>query len=138
MALTANMIFVNLPVRDLKQSRAFFEAVGFAFNDQYSDDTAACLVISEQIFAMLLTHEKYASFSTKEICDTARSGEVILALTAESRAQVDEIVDKVRQAGGKPAKEPLDYGFMYSWSFEDVDGHQWEVFFMDPNAAQQG
>ncbi|MCZ8520911.1 MULTISPECIES: VOC family protein [Paenibacillus] len=138
MALRAEQIFVNLPVKDLDRSVAFFTSVGFEFNAQFTDETATCMVISEHIYVMLLVESKFQSFTGKEISDASRSSEVILALSAESREAVDDIVNRALAAGGKPSNEPIDHGFMYSWSFQDPDGHLWEVLYMDSGAVQQG
>ncbi|MFF4171928.1 VOC family protein [Streptomyces sp. NPDC001744] len=136
--MAPQMIFVNLPVKDLGASRAFFEKLGYSFNPKFSDDTAACLVISDTIFAMLLTEEKFRDFTApgKEISDATKATEVLIALSAESREKADELADAALAAGGTPAKEPMDMGFMYERSFTDLDGHHWEVFWMDPAAAQ--
>ena len=131
------MIFVNLPVKDLKKSMAFFEALGFSFNPQFTDETAACMVISDTIFAMLLTHEKFASFSPKPIADTSQSLEVLTALSRDSREAVDAIVSAALAAGGTTFSESKDYGFMYAHGFQDLDGHVWEVMWMDESATQQ-
>ncbi|MED4162886.1 VOC family protein, partial [Halalkalibacterium halodurans] len=104
---------------------------GFEFNEQYSDDKAACLVIGENIYAMLLLEQFFQSFTNQPVTDTETSREVIIAISADSRVQVDEIVTKAIEAGGKPANDPMDHGFMYSWSFQDVDGHLWEVLYME-------
>lgn len=135
---TPQMIFVNLPVRDLARSKRFFEALGFGFNPQFTDDTAACMVISETIFAMLLTHEKFATFTPKKgsICDAKQSTEVLIALSRENRAAVDDIVKKAVAAGGTTFSDPQDHGFMYAHAFLDLDGHVWEVMWMDPAAVQ--
>lgn len=130
------MIFVNLPVKDLAKSMAFFEALGFSFNPQFTDETAACMVISDTIFAMLLTHEKFAGFSPKPIADTDKTTEVLIALSRDDRAAVDAIVKAALTAGGSTFNEPQDHGFMYGHAFRDLDGHVWEVFWMDPAAAQ--
>ncbi|MCH1640043.1 VOC family protein [Paenibacillus timonensis] len=135
MAVTLGNIFVNLPVKDLQRTMKFFQGVGFEFNPQFTDEKAACLVIGENIFAMLLTEEFFKSFTKKEIPDTAGYSEVIVALSADSRGQVDEIVNKALASGGKPYSDPVDHGFMYTWSFQDPDGHLWEVMFMDPSAV---
>ncbi|MEU2114680.1 VOC family protein [Streptomyces sp. NPDC016459] len=131
-------IFVNLPVKDLDASKAFFGKLGYSANPQFSDDTAACVVISDTIFAMLLTEEKFASFTApgKEISDATRATEVLLTLSAESREKCDELADAALAAGATPAKEPMDLGFMYGRSFTDLDGHHWELFWMDPAATQ--
>ncbi|MEU8518229.1 VOC family protein [Streptomyces sp. NBC_01216] len=132
------MIFVNLPVKDLEASKSFWSKLGYSFNPQFSDDTTACLVISDTIFAMLLTEPRFKEFTApgKEIADAARTTEVLIALSAESREKVDELADAALSAGGSPAKEPVDYGTMYGRSFADVDGHHWEVMWMDPSAVQ--
>lgn len=128
----ATKIFVNLPVKDLKASMDFWKKLGYSFNEQFTDETAASLVISEDIYAMLLTHPKWQGFTKKDIVDAHKSSEVMTALSMESKQAVDDLMDKVQAAGGK-ARETQDYGFMYSRGFEDLDGHIWEVFWMDPN-----
>ncbi len=130
-------IFVNLPVIDLDKSMAFFNAIGFSFNPQFSDKTAACMVMSEDIYAMLLTHPKIKQFTSKEIADARKTAEVITALAVESKAKVHELADKAIAAGAKEPRPPQDYGFMFARSFEDPDGHIWEVFWMDPAHAQK-
>ncbi|MCB1065660.1 MAG: glyoxalase/bleomycin resistance/extradiol dioxygenase family protein [Verrucomicrobiae bacterium] len=120
-------IFINLPVADLPRSLAFFEALGFSSNPQFTDDTAACIVISEIIHVMLLTRSKFSEFTSKSICDTAASIEVINCLSCSSRAEVDELVAKALAAGGASYAEAKDYGFMYQHSFTDPDGHHWEL-----------
>lgn len=127
----STLIFVNLPVRDLPASRRFFTALDWHFNPQFSDDTAACLVISEQIHAMLLTHEKFKTFTPKAICDARASTEVLIALSCESRTQVDELVRKAVTAGGSTFRPAQDHGFMYEHAFADRDGHIWELCWMD-------
>lgn len=121
-------IFINLPVADLPRSLAFFKALGYAHNPQFTDDTAACIVISEEIHVMALTHAKFREFTPKEICDSAKAAEVLLCLSCASRGEVDEIVSKAIAAGGSTYAEPKDYGFMYLNSFQDPDGHHWELF----------
>jgi predicted lactoylglutathione lyase len=130
------MIFLNLPVKDLPRSMAFFQALGFSFNPQFTDDTAACMVISDTIFAMLLTHAKFESFSPKPIADTNESIEVLTCLSRESRTDVDAIVKAAVAAGGSTYNAPQDHGFMYGHGFRDLDGHVWEVMWMDPAAVQ--
>ncbi|MFG0215709.1 VOC family protein [Brevibacillus porteri] len=137
MALQSKQIFVNLPVKDLNKSIDFFTAIGYEFNPQFTDQKAACMVIGENIFAMLLVEEFFQTFTKKELTDATRSTEVIVALSADSRAQVDEIVNKALTAGATPAKDPIDHGFMYSWSFQDLDGHLWEFLHMDQAAPQE-
>ena len=129
-------IFVNLPVKDLKRSMRFFEAIGFKNNPQFTDDTAACMVISDDIFLMILTEAKFKSFTPKKIADATTSTEVLTALSRESRGEVDDIVRKAVAAGGSTYAEPKDHGFMYQHGFQDPDGHIWEVFWMDPKAVQ--
>lgn len=131
-----NDIFVNVPVKDLAKSKEFFEKLGFSFNKQFTDETAAALVLGNNIHAMLLTHEKFAQFTTKEIVDAHKATEVLIAIGVGSRAAVDDIADKAIAAGGKAFRKPDDYGFMYSRSIEDLDGHVWEVVYMDPNHVQ--
>jgi uncharacterized protein len=130
------MIFVNLPVTDLKRSKAFYEAVGAVNNPAFSDDTAACMVLSDTIYAMLLTHDKWRQFTSKPIVDAHAAAQVLLCLSADSRDEVSSLVDKAAGAGGKADPTPTqDFGFMYGRSFEDPDGHIWEVMWMDPNAV---
>jgi uncharacterized protein len=133
-----NKIFVNLAVKDLDKSTAFFKALGFSFNPQFTDKTAACMIISDDIYSMLLTHEKFAAFTKKPIADAHKSTEVLTALAVESKARVHELVDKAIKAGGKEAGELQDYGFMFGRSFEDPDGHIWEIFWMDPAHVRNG
>ena len=130
------LIFVNLPVSDLSRSKAFYEAVGATINPKFSDDTAACMVVSETIHVMLLTHDKWRQFTGKPIVDAHTQAQVMLCLSEDSRESVSARLDKAAAAGGKPDPvPPQDYGFMYGRSFEDPDGHIWEVMWMDPNAA---
>jgi predicted lactoylglutathione lyase len=130
-------IFVNLPVKDLGTSRDFFTKLGFSFNEQFCDENAACLVISDDIFAMLLVEPFFKTFTKKDIVDATKGTEAILCLGVESRQRVDELVDQALAAGGLPSNETMDQGFMYGRSFQDVDGHLWEVAYMDPAAMQQ-
>lgn len=129
-------IFVNLPVKDLKQSMAFFRALGWDFNPQFTDETAACLVISEEIYAMLLTHQKFSEFTTKQIADASKTAQVLIALSQDSKDAVHRIVDAAVKAGAKEPRPMQDYGFMIYRSFEDLDGHIWEVLHMDPAHVQ--
>jgi uncharacterized protein len=125
-------IFINLPVRDLKKATAFYTALGAAKDPQFSDDTASCMVYSDTIFVILLTHEKWKTFTQKPIVDARRESEVMLALSAESRKAVDQITDAAGANGGKADVNPKqDYGFMYGRSFQDLDGHVWEPIYMD-------
>jgi predicted lactoylglutathione lyase len=133
----AKLIFVNLPVSDLARSTAFYEAVGAVKNPQFSDDTASCMVFSETIHAMLLTHDKFRQFTPKAIPDAKGSSQVLICLSADSREEVDATVAKAVAAGGTADPGPKqDYGFMYGRSFEDPDGHHWELMWMDLAAAQ--
>ena len=131
----SRMIFVNLPVKDLEKSKAFFGKLGFTFNPQFSDATAACMVISEHIFSMLLTHEKFKQFTDREIAG-AKVLEVMTALSAVSREEVNKFVDAAIAAGGKEKRPAQDYGFMFMRSFEDLDSHVWEFVWMDPAHVQ--
>jgi predicted lactoylglutathione lyase len=134
---TSRKIFVNLPVRDLQKSIAFFTALGFTFNKQFTDEKGACMVISDEAFAMLLTEPFFKGFTTREICDTSRSTEALFALSCESRDEVNQLVNTALANGGAPAMAPQDHGFMYGWSFYDIDGHHWEVLWMDPSFVQK-
>jgi len=131
-------IFVNLPVKDLNKSRKFFEALGYKFNPQFTDATAGCLVISEEIYAMLLTHAKFKEFTPRAICDAAKATEVLICLSCENRPQVDDLVRKAVAAGGTAPTEPKDYGVMYQHGFQDPDHHIWELVYMDPSHVQKG
>jgi uncharacterized protein len=131
----AKLIFVNLPVSDLARATSFYQAIGAVKNAQFSDDTASCMVFSETIHAMLMTHDKYRQFTTKKIVDAKTSSQMLLCLSADSRAEVDEVVGKAKAAGGEIDPSPVDdYGFMYGRSFEDPDGHMWGVNWMDMEA----
>ena len=132
------MIFVNLPVADLRRSIDFYKAIGGEQNMQFSDETAACMVFSDAIHVMLLTHDKYRQFTAKRIADAHQTSQVLLALSADSRAGVDEITDNALAAGGRETRPVQDMGMMYSRSFEDPDGHVWEPMWMDAAAAEQG
>lgn len=135
MGIRAEKIFVNLPVKDLNKTKDFFSTIGFEFNPQFTNENAACMVISDTIFAMLLVEDYFKTFTKKEIPDSTKSSEAILALSVESKEKVDEFVNKALAAGGKPSNDPVDHGFMYGWSFQDLDDHLWEVFFMDESAV---
>ena len=131
----SKLIFVNLPVADLARATAFYESIGAKKNEQFCDATASCMVFSDTIHAMLLTHDKFRQFTPKAIADAKTTSEVLICLSAESRAAVDATVDKAAPAGGKGDPTPKqDHGFMYGRSFEDPDGHIWEVMWMDPAA----
>ncbi|KPI20737.1 VOC family protein [Streptomyces sp. NPDC086989] len=130
------MIFVNLPVQDIDAAKAFWGKLGYSFNPQFSDERTGCLVISDTIFAMLMTEERFKDFATKEVADATKTTEVMLALSAESREQVDEVVGAALAAGGTEPRPAQDLGFMYGRAFEDLDGHVWEYVWMDPAAVQ--
>ncbi|MFF5704355.1 VOC family protein [Streptomyces sp. NPDC012794] len=132
----AQMIFVNLPVKDLDAARAFWEKLGYSFNPQFSDETAASLVISDTIFAMLLTEAKFKEFATKPVADASKTTEVMVALSADSREKVDEVVDAALAAGAVEPRPAMDLGFMYGRAFEDLDHHVWEYVWMDPAAVE--
>lgn len=124
-------IFLNLPVKDLNRSIAFFTQMGFSFNPQFTDDKATCMIIGENINVMLLVEEFYKTFTKKQICDAATASEVLISISVESREQVDELVKKAVDAGGTDYIEAKDYGWMYQRAFLDLDGHHWELFYMD-------
>jgi len=132
----SKLIFVNLPVTDLARATAFYEAVGATKNEQFCDGTASCMVFSETIYAMLLTHDKFRQFTPKRIADAKTVSEVLICLSADNREAVDAMVNKAKAAGGTADPGPKqDHGFMYGRSFEDPDGHIWEVMWMDVAAA---
>ncbi|MEX0965778.1 MAG: VOC family protein [Bacteroidia bacterium] len=133
----ASQIFVNLPVKDLGKSREFFSKLGFSFNEQFSNEKAACLILGENLYSMLLTEPFFKSFTKKEIGDAKKAMEVLIGIDAKSRAEVDDIVKKAVAAGGSIYLEPQDHGWMYSHSFADLDGHQWEIIFMDESQLAQ-
>lgn len=127
----ADQIFLNLPVKNLQKSMNFFEQAGFQFNKQFTDDKAACLVLGENMFAMLLVEEFFATFTKKEIANAKKTTEVLLGLGVESRKKVDQIIESGIAAGGKESRELQDHGWMYGRALEDLDGHIWEFFFME-------
>jgi predicted lactoylglutathione lyase len=133
---TSRMIFVNMSVRDLEASKAFFSALGFTYNPKFTDANAACMIVSEQACVMLITTAFFKQFTKKEICDTSTHSEALFAISCSSRAEVDDMVAKALANGGKSAMPAQDHGFMYGWSFYDLDGHHWEPMWMDPKAAQ--
>jgi predicted lactoylglutathione lyase len=133
----ATQIFVNLPVKDLSRSVAFFTKLGFTFNPQFTDDKATCMIISHNIFAMLLVEPFFKTFTKKEISNAHKSTEVLIALDAASREEVKDIVAKAVEAGGSSYMDPQDHGWMYQHSFADLDGHQWEILYMDESAIPQ-
>jgi predicted lactoylglutathione lyase len=134
---TSRMIFVNLAVEGLDRAVEFFTQLGFTFDPRFTDETATCMIVSDQAFVMLLVEDRFKDFTKKELADARAETETILALSAESREEVDELADKALEVGGSPASDPIEMeDFMYSRSFQDPDGHQWEVVWMDPSAVQ--
>lgn len=127
------MMFVNLAVEDLPRAKEFWSALGFTFNDQFTDEHAACMVVSEAVSVMLLTQPTFAGFTTRPIADTTAVTEGLFAMTCDNRDAVDAMVGSALAHGGRPAMPPQDHGFMYGWSFYCPDGHHWEPFWMDPN-----
>lgn len=134
----ATQIFVNLPVKDLQRSVAFFTALGYDFDLNFTNENATCMIVDENIFVMLLVEPFFQTFIKKEICDARKSTEVLVCLSCESRAKVDELVAKAVAAGGTIPREAQDHGFMYGHAFEDLDGHIWELVYMEPTGAGQG
>ncbi|HEX8645669.1 MAG TPA: VOC family protein [Thermoleophilaceae bacterium] len=134
----SRLIFVNLPVKDLQSSIGFFSALGFEFDPKFTDDSATCMIVSEQAYVMLLEHSRFEDFTAKPVADPTVTTGAIVAVSAEDRQGVDALADAALEAGASPANEPMDHGFMYGRSFHDLDGHLWEVIWMDPAAAEQG
>lgn len=133
------MIFVNLPVKNIETSRAFFTTLGFTFNPEYSDDRTLCMIVEENIFVMLLQEERFRDFINGDIADAKRSTEVLTCLSAGSREEIDRMIEAALASGGSRWKPVQDHGFMYAGSFQDPDGHVWELVHMaDPSAAQAG
>lgn len=130
-------IFVNLPVKDLNNTIDFFTKLGFKFNPQFTDENATCMIVSEDIFVMLLVEKFFKTFTKKEICDTSKDTEVIVALSVESREKVDQMINKAQESGGKETREPQDHGWMYGRSFEDINKHLWEIIYMDESAVKK-
>ena len=128
-------IFVNLPIKNMERTQAFFKSLGFSFNPQFTNEQGACMVVADDIYVMLLTEPFFQGFTKKPVSDATKSTEVLLCLSCTSRAEVDELVRKAVAAGGKTPVAPQDHGFMYGHGFEDLDGHQWELMYMDPNAT---
>ena len=133
----SRMIFVNLPVRDLKRTVGFWTGLGFTFNPQFTDENTTCMVISDHACVMLLTDEFFSTFTTRQVADATEHTEAILALSAESREEVDRLVDTAVTTGGSAANETQDEGYLYGRSFHDPDGHLWEVLYMDPAALEE-
>jgi predicted lactoylglutathione lyase len=134
----SRLIFVNLPVADVAASKAYFGELGFDFDPKFTDDSCACMVVSEQAYVMLIDRGRFADFAAKPIADATATTEALFCLSADSRDGVDALADAALAAGGSPAKEPMDHGFMYGRSFADLDGHHWEVMWMDQQAVEQG
>lgn len=129
--------FLNIPVKDLERTKTFWRSLGFPFNAQFTDENAACMVFSEEAYAMLLAEPFFRTFTRREICDTQTHVESLFALSCESRAEVDELLAKALAAGGKEPYGPRDYGFMFQRGFDDLDGHHWEILWMDPAHVQK-
>jgi len=132
-----NQIFVNLPISDMQKSQAFFKSLGFTFNPQFTNDQGACMVVSDDIYVMLLVKPFFQGFTGKPIADATQSTEVLIALSCESRAEVDDLVARAKAAGATVPRQPQDHGFMYGHGFDDLDGHIWEVFYMMPGETPQ-
>ena len=135
-AATSRKIFVNLAVKDLDKAVEFFTRLGFSFDPRFTDENATCMIVSEEAFVMLLVRDRFKDFTKKEIADSTTHTEAILAVSAESREAVDELAETALAAGAQPANDPMELGFMYGRSFQDLDGHLWEVMWMDPSAVQ--
>lgn len=133
----SRQIYVNLPVKDLNKSVAFFTRLGFKFNPQFTDENATCMIVGENIFVMLLVEKFFQSFTDKSICDATKNAEVMMALSCANRAEVDELIRKALAAGGTTPRPPQDLGFMYGHDFEDLDGHIWSPFYMEPGGVPQ-
>ena len=132
------LLFTNIGTDDVPAAQRFFAALGFSFNDKFSDESTICMEVNEQAYVMIMENARFAEFATKPVADAAATTEALLTVSADSREEVDELVDTALANGGSPAKEPLDFGFMYGRSFQDLDGHHWEVMWMDPRAVEQG
>jgi len=127
----AKQIFVNLPVKDLNRSVAFFTKLGFKFDPKFTDENATCMIVGENIYVMLLLEKFFKTFTTKELCDAKKNTEVLVCLSCDSRSEVDDLVVKAVAAGGSTPRKPQDHGFMYGHGFEDLDGHIWELIYME-------
>ncbi len=136
-ASTSRKLFVNLAIADLARTTAFWKRLGFTFNQQFTDENGTCMILSEEAYVMWLVRPFFQTFTKKQICDSSKASEALLCISAESRAAVDELVNTALSAGGSPAMPPMDMGFMYGWSFYDIDGHHWEVMWMDPSHIQK-
>lgn len=133
----ATQIFVNLPMKDLEKSVQFFTKLGYTFDPQFTDENATCMIVEENIFVMLLVESFFKTFTKKAVCDATKCTEVLMGLSAESRGKVDDLVAKAVAAGGTTPTEPKDHGFMYQHGYQDLDGHLWELFHMEPGGATQ-
>ncbi|WP_243361402.1 VOC family protein [Fundidesulfovibrio terrae] len=133
----ASQIFVNLPVKDLDKSMEFFTKLGFSFDPRFTAAKAACLILGENTFVMLLLEHFFKTFTKKEISDASKSTEVLIAINVDTREKVGELIQKAVEAGGSICMDPEDHGWMYGHGFADLDGHQWEILYMDINAALQ-
>ena len=129
-------IFLNLPAKDLNKTIEFFTKLGFKFNPQFTDENATCMIVGEDIFVMLLVEKFFKTFTKKEICDTSKNTEVIVALSVEGREKVDQMINKAIEAGGRESREPQHHGWMYGRSFEDINGHIWEIIYMDKSTLK--
>lgn len=133
----ATQIFVNLPVKDLNKAIEFFTKLDFKFNPQFTDENATCMIVGENIFVMLLVEKFFKTFTKKEICNTVKNTEVMVALSTDSKEKVDEMINKAIESGGNESREPQNHGWMYGRSFEDIDGHIWEIIYMDESALKK-
>jgi uncharacterized protein len=133
----SKQIFLNLPVKDLNKSVEFFTKLGYTFNPQFTDENATCMIISDNIFCMLLVEKFFLTFTDRQIADAKKTVEVSITLSSASRAEVDDITNKALAAGGTIPREPSDYGWMYQWGFQDLDGHHWEHAYLDASAMPQ-
>ncbi len=133
--MSHNQVFINLAIKNMERSQTFFKSLGYSFNPQFTNDQGACLVLGDNIFVMLLVEPFFQGFTKKPIADASKATEMLLCLSCDSRAHVDELVRKAVAAGGKAPNPVQDHGFMYGHGFEDLDGHQWELAYMDPNAV---
>ncbi|HOI29618.1 MAG TPA: VOC family protein [Melioribacteraceae bacterium] len=133
----AQKIFVNLPVKDINRSIEFFSKLGYSFNPKFTDQNATCMIVSDDIYVMLLTEKFFRTFTNKEISDAKKSTEVLISLTAENKEAVNQFMARALDAGGKEPREAQDHGWMYGRSFEDLDGHIWEIFYMDESALDK-
>ena len=134
----SRLLFLNLPVSDLTASRSFFSELGFEFNEKFCDDKAACMVVSDQAYVMLLQRDRFAEFVTRPVAHAGEESALTVCISADNRSAVNALADAALAAGATSAKDPQDYGFMYQRSFHDLDGHLWEIAWMDPVTVEQG